>query len=204
MNYRLPVYALTLSAAAWGAIATHESYTTVAVIPTKNDRPTVGFGSTFREDGSPVAMGDSITPVQAVRRSLAHIAKAEAGLKKCVTGELAQPEYDELLDFSYQFGEATACKSSVVRHINAGEYVKACEAYLLYKYSGGFDCSAPGNKVCSGVWKRQLQRRDRCMAVQESILPLPSAPTIPVVPVVPVVPVPPAEPPSKPWWRFWA
>lgn len=166
MNPRLPIYALALSAAAWGAIATHESYTDVAVIPTKNDRPTVGFGSTFKEDGTPVVMGDSIAPVQAVKRSLAHIAKDEAGLKKCVTGELSQLEYDILVDFAYQYGVIATCKSSMVRAINVGDYARACQGYTLYKYSGGFDCSIPGNRICAGVWKRQTERRDKCMAAQ--------------------------------------
>lgn len=163
MNSRLPIAILTLSAAAFGVIVTHESYTDKAVIPTKNDRPTVGFGSTFRDDGSPVQLGDTITPVQAVKRSMAHIAKDEAGLKKCVAGELSQNEYDILVDFSYQYGIKATCASSIVRHINAGEYSKSCESYKKYKYSGGFDCSIAGNRVCSGVWKRQLERFNQCM-----------------------------------------
>ena len=35
-------------AAAFGALVTHEAYTDKAVIPTKGDRPTVGFGSLRR------------------------------------------------------------------------------------------------------------------------------------------------------------
>ena len=37
--------------------ATPEDYTDRAVIPTKGDVPTVGFGSTRHEDGSRVQMG---------------------------------------------------------------------------------------------------------------------------------------------------
>lgn len=188
MNYRLPIYALSLSAMAWSAIATHENYTTAAIIPTKNDRPTVGFGSTFREDGTAVALGDTIAPVQAVKRSLAHIAKDEAGLKRCVTGEMSQAEYDILVDFAYQYGTVAACKSGVVRDVNAGNYSKACESYTEYKYltspnkTAGwtpykfdatgkpirwrFDCSTLGNRVCSGVWKRNLDRQNKCLAAQ--------------------------------------
>ncbi len=163
---RLFVGTLTLSAVGYGTLVQHESYTHEAVIPTKNDRPTVGFGSTFNEDGSAVKLGDKITPPQAIKRSLAHIEKAEAALKQCVTGALFQAEFDLLVDFGYQFGAPVTCKSSIVKHINAGEYKQACEAYTKYKYSGGYDCSTPGNKVCSGVWKRQLERRDKCLAVQ--------------------------------------
>lgn len=163
---RLFAGAVVLSAAGFGAIVANESYTGSAVIPTKNDRPTVGFGSTFNEDGSPVKLGDTITPPKAIIRSLAHIAKDEAGIKACVTGALSQKEYDLLVDFAYQYGVAATCKSSIVRHINAGNYEQACHAYTQYKYSGGYDCSTPGNRVCSGVYKRSLEREAACLKAQ--------------------------------------
>jgi lysozyme len=160
---RLAAASLTLSAAGFVAIVAHEGYTPAAMVPTKNDRPTVGFGSTFRDDGSPVRLGDTITPVQAVKRSASHIAQDEIGLRRCVTGSMTQGEYDTLVDFAYQYGVSATCKSSMVRHVNAGNYDQACEAYTLYKWSGGFDCSTPGNRICAGVWSRNLERRERCL-----------------------------------------
>ena len=158
------VAALSLSAAGFVGILASEGYTEKAVVPTQNDRPTVGFGSTFREDGSPVQMGDRITPQQAVLRSLNHIARNESGLKRCVTGALSQTEYDVLVDFAYQYGVAATCRSSIVKHINAGRYTEACNAYLLYRFSGGFDCSTPGNRVCAGVWARNVERQKTCLS----------------------------------------
>lgn len=166
---RIAFAALTLSAAGFAGLALEESYTTNAVIPTKGDRPTVGFGSTFRDDGTPVQMGDTITPARAIARSVAHIAKDEAGLKRCVTGAMSQTEYDILLKFSYQYGVAATCNSSMVRNINAGQYVQACEGYALYKLSQKRDCSLPmhwGPQGCKGVWTRNLERRDMCLAAQ--------------------------------------
>jgi lysozyme len=161
---RLFVGTVVLSAAGFGSLALREDYVDTAKIPTKNDRCTVGFGSTFREDGSPVQCGDTITPPKAIARSLAHIARDEAGIKTCVTGALSQKEYDLLVDFTYQYGVATTCKSSIVRFINAGNYAQACEAYAHYKYSGGYDCSTPGNRICAGVYTRSVARRDACKA----------------------------------------
>lgn len=163
---RIMVAALSLSAAGYGGIVLHESYTERAIIPTINDRPTVGFGSTFNADGSPVRMGDKIDPPRAVRLSIAHIAKDEAGLKKCLSGELHQTEYDILVDFAYQYGVAATCNSSMVRNINAGNYEAACRAYTLYKFSGGYDCSVPGNRTCPGVWARNLERQAKCLEAQ--------------------------------------
>ena len=42
---RVLVAGLSLSAAAFVGLAVHEGYTSRAVVPTKGDRPTVGFGS---------------------------------------------------------------------------------------------------------------------------------------------------------------
>lgn len=165
MLKRAPIAVMSLSAAALVGLLTHEGYTDRAVVPVAGDRPTVGFGSTFREDGSPVQMGDTITPPKAVARSYAHIARDERGIKDCVTAALTQGEYDTMVDFAYQYGVPTLCKSSIVRHANAGRYAESCEAYLLYKRVAGRDCSVRANG-CYGVWTRSQQRRARCMETQ--------------------------------------
>ena len=163
---RITVAALSLSAAALVALVASEGYTERAVVPVKNDRPTIGFGSTFRDDGTPVQLGDTITVPQALARTLAHIQKDESALRQCVTAPLHQKEYSLLVDFSYQYGAKATCASSMVRLANAGQYAQACDAYLRYRYAAGYDCSTPGNKRCWGVWTRQLNRYTSCMEAQ--------------------------------------
>lgn len=169
MKGRILIASLSLSAVAFGGLVMQEGYTDRAVIPVKNDRPTVGFGSTFREDGSPVEMGDMITPPKAVARSLAHIQNDERGLKRCIapTVALHQSEYDLLVDFSYQYGVAATCKSGMVRNYEAGDFTAACHVYAEYRKVAGRDCSKPENhgpRGCRGVWLRAIERRDRCLA----------------------------------------
>lgn len=162
MIQRRAVKVLSLSAAALVALALLEDYTGTAVIPVTNDRPTIGFGSTFREDGSAVQPGDRITPPKALARTLAHIQKDEVGLKQCVTAPLSQTEYDLMVDFAYQYGVKVLCNSEMVRQANAGNYEASCRGYLRYKWAGGYDCSTPGNKRCAGVWTRSKARYDKC------------------------------------------
>ncbi len=162
---RTTIGALSLSAAALVGLLAHEGYSDRAIIPVAGDRPTVGFGSTFRDDGTPVRMGDTITPPKAVARSYAHIARDEAGIKRCVTAPLTQGEYDTMVDFAYQYGVPTLCKSSMVREANAGRYKEACDAYLLYKRVAGRDCSIRANG-CYGVWMRSQDRQRRCLEAQ--------------------------------------
>lgn len=165
---RRHVAALSVSAALLVGLVAHEGYTDRAVIPVEGDRPTYGFGSTFKVDGTPVQMGDRTNPVEAIQRSLAHIQKDENGLKRCVTAPLSQTEYDLMVDFSYQYGVARLCNSSMVKLANAGDYEGSCRGYLQYRKVAGYDCSTPGNKRCWGVWERSKGRYEKCMGAQNA------------------------------------
>lgn len=167
MNSRSLVAALTLSASAFVTLVVSEGYTDKAVIPTKNDRPTKGFGSTFNTDGSAVKLGETTTPVRALITAQAHISKEEQKFRNSLPGvKLYQGEYDLYMSYVYQFGISNWLKSSMRRNLLAGDYVAACNALLLYKYSGGYDCSTPGNKRCAGVWTRQQERNRQCLSMQ--------------------------------------
>jgi lysozyme len=164
---RIAVAALTLSASALIGLAVHEGYTDTAIIPTRNDRPTVGFGSTFNADGSPVRMGDRTTPVRALVTAQAHISREEAIFRKSLEGaELHQGEFDLYMDWVYQYGTGAWSKSSMRREILASNHRASCEALLLYRFSGGYDCSTPSNRRCAGVWTRQQERHRKCLEAQ--------------------------------------
>lgn len=166
-NKRTAIGALALSAAGLIALVSHEGYREKAYIPVPGDRPTVGFGSTFNPDGSPVKIGDTATPQKALRMTLAHIGKDELNLKRCVTGDLSPAEYDILVDFAYWRGSGGACRSEVVKAINRGDYLAQCEAYLHLdsRRAAGRDCKDPASG-CRGVWVRAQERYNNCMAAQ--------------------------------------
>ena len=76
-------------------------------------------------------------------------------------------------DMSYNIGLSAMKKSSMIRLINEGQDIPACNAILNYnkitlKHKDGtpykYDCSTPNNKVCYGIWKRRLQIHDLCIA----------------------------------------
>ena len=166
-NVRVIVGALSLSAAALVGLVASEGYTERAVIPTKNDVPTVGFGSTQHEDGSRVKLGDRTDPVNALKKAQAHISKEEARFRSSLPGvSLTQGEYDVYMDFIYQYGSGAWSGSSMRRHLLAGQHRQACDALLRYRFAGGYDCSTPGNKRCMGVWTRQQARHKACIGAQ--------------------------------------
>lgn len=164
---RIAVAVLSLGAAAFVALTTDESYTGTAVIPTKGDVPTLGFGSTTHADGRPVRMGDTTTPPKALQRTLLYIQADEADMRRTLDGvALHQAEYDVYMDWRYQYGATAWRNSSMLRELRGGNYPAACNALLAYRFSAGYDCSTPGNRICAGVWTRQLKRHAKCMEAQ--------------------------------------
>lgn len=188
---RTLVAGMSLSAAALVTyFAVPEGWVGEAMRPTVGDRWTVGFGSTFHADGSPVKRGDRLDPVRALVTMQAHISKDEARFRESLEGaKLAQHEYDAYMDFTYQYGIDAWRGSSMRRYVMAEDYRAACDALLMYRsitrpqpgpQAGWqpyrfdkrgkptrwkFDCSLPGNKVCAGVWTRQQARHAACLGV---------------------------------------
>mgnify|MGYP003599564433 FL=1 len=172
---RIAAAFLSLSAAAFVARLSHEGYTDGAVIPTKGDVPTVGFGSTMREDGTRVSMADRTDPVSALQRALVHIERDGVQIKQCIGPGVAlyQAEYDVYAELAYNIGTQNFCVNKktggpavIPRTLRAGDYRGACDAILQYKFAAGYDCSTPGNKRCSGVWKDRLRLHEKCVAAQ--------------------------------------
>ena len=124
---RIAVSALALSASALVGIAVHEGYSPVAYRPVPGDVPTIGFGTT---DG--VKMGDRTDPVQALTRKLADVQRFEGALRQCVRVPLHQHEYDAYLSLAYNIGSGAFCGSTLVRRLNAGDYVGACAEILRW------------------------------------------------------------------------
>lgn len=126
--------------------------------------PTIGIGSTVYPDGRKVKMTDpAITKKQAIEYAKHHVSKDERRFQKLMPDVmLSQTEYDLYLDFAYQYGTHTFAKSSMLRNLKRGDYKAACKALLKYRFAAKRDCSIRKNG-CYGVWKRQLERHNKCM-----------------------------------------
>lgn len=168
---RIIVSALALSAAGLITIVTSENYTDTAIVPTKGDRPTYGFGSTVKKDGTPVKPGDRTDPVRALHTVQAHLSREENKFRDSLPGvKLTQGEYDLYMDFVYQYGIANWLKSGMRRELLRGNYTAACNFLPEWRKAAGYDCSTTingkPNKRCWGVWERQKERHAKCLAEQ--------------------------------------
>lgn len=128
---RRTITALCLSATALVSIATMESFRGVAYDDGVGIM-TYGYGTT-----QGVRRGDKITPDKALARLLNDSWKFESAIKKCVHVPLAQYEYDAIISFSYNVGADAACKSTMVKKWNAGDYQGGCEELSKWVYAGG-------------------------------------------------------------------
>ncbi|PLP96980.1 glycoside hydrolase family protein [Cupriavidus pauculus] len=168
---RIAVPLLTLSTAGLLTWQASEGFTDHAVIPTKGDVPTIGHGSTRYEDGRPVRMGDTITRERAAVLARNLMTADERRFAASLPGVKLYPEeFDIYMNFTGQFGITNWRASSMRRDLIAGDYVGACNALLLYKFSAKYDCSTKingePNKRCYGVWTRQQERNRKCLEAQ--------------------------------------
>lgn len=155
---------LSVSVAAIGGIKAHEGFRSKPYYDVGRVA-TVGYGSTVHENGRAVKITDApVSREKADKMLRAHVAKDEAKLKAMLPGvELSQAEYDVFTDFLYQYGAKTFERSSMRRELLKGNHKAACKALLKYRFAAKRDCSIRKNG-CYGVWKRQLDRYNKCMA----------------------------------------
>lgn len=171
-----------------------EGFTAKPVIPVQGDRPTIGFGSTFYEDGTPVKMTDPpITRERAAQIARVHDERELQAFVQTLGDVTFFPqELDLYFGWRYQYGLAAWKKSGMLRELKQGRRVKACQVLLQYKYIHSstlpkpatgwtvskrdkqgmpvrwrYDCSTPGNKVCRGVHERNVRRYEECMKYAE-------------------------------------
>lgn len=168
MGKRMPASSLALTAAILAGWIASEGFTAGPVIPTQGDVPTIGHGATHYEDGTRVTLQDR--PISRQRAEVLAINLLQDTYVACVKRSLGETlmhpvEFEKAVDFAGQYGCTRWAESSMRRQYVAGNYHHACNAYLLYKFAAGFDCSTPGNRRCAGVWTRQLQRHAACTAV---------------------------------------
>lgn len=94
---------------------------------------TIGYGHT----GPAVHGGMVITADDADVLLHSDVASAVACVNRAVTGEISQCQFDALVDFVFNLGCARLLSSTLLRHVNAGEFDLAAEQFLLWDHAGG-------------------------------------------------------------------
>lgn len=120
------------------------------------------------------------------------LTRHEAGMRACLRNpdKLSDKTYVSMLSITYNIGVGGFCRSSMARHINAGNLVAACHDLLKYNKAGG--------RVVSGLVTRRRAEMKLCL---EGLRPeaYKAATAAPVAPeTAPAAPQPTPAPATKP------
>ena len=113
-------------------IKTFEGCCLTAYMPTPHDVPTIGYGHT-----KGVVMGTSITKAEADAFLLDDLEWVEHAISVNVTVPLTQNQYDALCSFVYNLGATNFRRSTLLRKINAGDYVGGGNELLRWNKQKG-------------------------------------------------------------------
>ena len=121
--------------------------------PGTGDQPyTIGYGTTVI-DGNKVKLGQVITEPAALSLMKRQINNTyAAAVKRYVTVDLTQNEFDALVSFTYNVGPGNLQISSLRRKLNSKDYLAAADQFLVWNKSGG--------SVMRGLTKRREEERD--------------------------------------------
>ena len=119
-----------------------------AYMPTPDDVPTIGYGST-----KGVSMGMEITKEDAHARLLADLADAETCVRKRCTGiNITQGQYDAMVSFVFNVGCRAFSDSTLLKCLLDGDDDKAAEQFLRW--------NKQGNKVLAGLTRRRFEESE--------------------------------------------
>jgi lysozyme len=109
--------------------------------------PTIGVGHT-----KGVRMGDKCTLQQADIWLTQDLEDAEAAVSDLVKVPLTQGQFDALVSFVFNLGEPSFKDSTLLKHLNAGNYKAAAAQFKLWVHSNGV--------VLPGLVKRRAAETD--------------------------------------------
>ena len=138
---------------------------------------TIGYGHT----GPEVHRGQCITESEAEALLRADLAGAVRCVRQAVRVDLAQHQFDALVDFCYNAGRGSFLGSSLLRYVNRAQFESAAAQFGLWVHAGG--------KIVPGLVRRRaaeaalfLERGFPADATDFSAHPHPSTEVSAVVP----------------------
>lgn len=96
-------------------------------------KPTIGYGSTFYEDGKAVTMNDPSITAERAEELAQHTLKAFITHLNILAPHVNQNQFDALLDFEYNLGWGNLGSSTLLKRVNLGaspELIR--EAFMMW------------------------------------------------------------------------
>lgn len=109
------------------AIKEHEGLRLVAYLDSVGVW-TIGYGDT----GPDVVKGLTITKEEAEKRLRKRLVEFEGYVNTCVKVPLKQHQFDALVSLVYNIGPANFKTSTLLKKLNAGDYIGAADQFLVW------------------------------------------------------------------------
>ena len=115
--------------------------------------PTIGYGNTFYSDGRKVKLGEQISKTDALEL-LELVANKDFADKifPFIEVKVTQNQFDAMVSLAYNIGVGNFLKSTLLKKVNAGDFVGASEEFLRWNKSGG--------KELLGLTRRREREKD--------------------------------------------
>jgi len=115
--------------------------------------PTIGYGSTFYEDGTKVKMTDeAITEARGMDLLENVVNDFAKQVNKLIKVEITQNQYDAIVDFAYNVGTGNLASSTLLKKVNAKLFNEAAEQFPRWNKANGV--------VLSGLTKRRNAEKE--------------------------------------------
>lgn len=121
---------ISVSTIALNFIKEFEGFSDRAYLDT-DGTPVIGYGLS-RINGQAVKMGDRISPAQAEAALKAELQTIKQQIKSTVNRELSESQISALASLSYNVGVESVKTSTLVRKLNAGDYIGAANEFLRW------------------------------------------------------------------------
>jgi len=102
---------------------------------------TIGYGHALTHDE--IVAGTyyrkSLTPEEGMALCKKDVAAKAEAVSKLVTVQLTQNQFDALTDFAFNLGEGALAGSTLLRKLNAGDYVGAAAEFVRWDHVGAHE-----------------------------------------------------------------
>lgn len=131
--------------------------------------PTIGIGHTSAAGPPEVYKGMKITAQEAKDMLIRDLRKYEAAVDKAVKVQLNPNQRGALVSFTYNLGEGNLNKSTLLKKVNAGDFLGASKEFSKWNRAGG--------KILAGLTRRREAERQLFLAPSVISSGKPSEPT---------------------------
>lgn len=116
--------------------------------------PTIGFGSTYYEDGTKVTLKDKTITEERATELLEFVANKtfSENINKVVKVPLSQNQFDALVSFAYNIGNKNFNWSTLLKKLNLSDYIGASLEFGRWNQANG--------KILNGLVLRRQKEKE--------------------------------------------